>query len=457
MRSRTATKISPLSAAAAAAAVAVVILVLAATSTRADDWPQWMGPRRDNVWRESGLLKSFPKGGPKIVWRAPVAGGFAGPAVAGGRVVVTDYSTRDEAPEGNFERKELGGVERTLCLEQATGRLLWKHEVPVTYTVSYPAGPRCTPVISGGKVWTLGAEGNLICFDLASGKLLWERALREDYGTKAALWGYAAHPLLDDNRLITLAGGAGSHIVALDKDSGKEVWRSLTAKEQGYSPPTIIEAGGARQLLTLRPDAVSSLEPASGKELWSVPYEATNGSIIMSPVHWRQHLFVAGYSNKSLLLRLADDRPAAMEVWRDPRGKALSPVNVQPFLDGDVLYGFDQGGTLYAVSLPGGERLWGSTDPVAGGRAQQVATAFIVKQGDRFWLFNERGELVIAKLSPQGYQEIDRAKVIEPTGTAVGRSVVWSMPAFAARRAYLRNDQELICVELAATPEQAQE
>ncbi len=423
------------------------LLLLTTATCHADDWPQWMGPNRDNVWRESGIIQKFPENGPKVLWRTPIAGGYSGPAVAGGKVFITDYVTSDDVKVGNFERKEFTGTERVLCLDEATGEVQWKHDYPVKYTVSYPSGPRCTPNVDGNLVYTLGSEGDLFCFDIPTGKIVWSKDLKAEYGTKAALWGYAAHPLIDGDNLLTLAGGSGTHIVALNKLTGVEKWRSSTSKEQGYSPPTIIEFAGDRQLILYRPDAVSSVNPNDGKEYWSVPYEASSGSIIMSPIVMGEYLYVAGYSNKSLMLKLDSEKPGATEVWRDKRN-IICPVNVQPFLVGDVLYGFDQKGVMRAIKLPDAERLW-ETQDVIGKLPAGSETAFLVQHEDHFWLFNELGELIIAKLSPEGYSEIDRFKVIEQSNLAFGRDVVWSMPAFANRHAYIRNDNEIICVDLA--------
>ena len=174
-----------------------------------------------------------------------------------------------------------------------------------------------------------------------------------DYGTKAALWGYAAHPLIDGDKLLCLAGGAGSHIVAFNKLNGKEIWKSTTSPEQGYSPPTVFEHGGVRQLVLLRPNAVSSIDPETGSEYWSIPYEASSGSIIMSPVMTGDYLYVAGYSNHSVLIKMDPAKPAATEVWRD-RKNIICPVNVQPILDGSTLYGMDQKGVMRAISIPDG-------------------------------------------------------------------------------------------------------
>lgn len=426
-----------------------MLLLTLTVRANADDWPHWMGPDHDNVWKESGLLEEFPAGGPKVLWRTPIAGGYAGPAVAGGRVYVTDYVTNDNVKIANFERKQSTGTERTLCLDEATGKIIWKREYPVQYGVSYPAGPRCTPIVDEGMVYTLGAEGHLYGLNAKSGAIIWAKELKKEYQTESALWGYASHPLVDGDQLICLAGREGCHVVAFNKKTGEELWRAQTAPEQGYSPPTIIEAGGVRQLIILSPSSVASLNPQNGDLYWSVPYEATNGSIIMAPVQVGEYLFVAGYSNKNMLLKLDPNEPDAEVVWQNEKQKAISPVNVQPIAVDGTIYGFDQGGKLMAVEVPSGNRLWQTSEPVSK-RPSGSDTAFIVKQANHFWLFNEKGEIILANLTPAGYEELGRAKVIEPTNVAFGRDVVWCMPAFAHKKMFVRNDKECICVDLSA-------
>ncbi|QEG43662.1 outer membrane protein assembly factor BamB family protein [Roseimaritima ulvae] len=414
----------------------------------AEDWPQWMGPQRDNVWRESGIIDAFPAEGPRILWRTPVAGGYSGPAVANGRVYLTDYVTDDEVQVDNFNRGSFSGSERVLCLDQATGKVLWKHEYPVTYGISYPSGPRCTPTISEGKVYTLGAEGHLFCFDAMSGAVQWSQNLPQTYNAKTPLWGYAAHPLIDGPQLIVIAGGNGSHAVALNKQTGKEIWRHGNASEQGYSPPSIIEAGGVRQLILLHPSALESVNPETGEAYWSFDYEATNGSVIMTPVHHGNLLYGGGFKQKNILVELDQSTPTAEVLWQDERKMGLSPVNVQPFVEAGTMYGFDEDGALYGVELSSGKRLWKSTAPLQTERPLRTGTAFMVRNGKNVWMFTEQGDLLITRLTSEGYEEIDRAKVIEPTNVAFGRRVVWAAPAWAGGRAYLRNDKECICVEL---------
>ncbi|MCE2804943.1 MAG: PQQ-binding-like beta-propeller repeat protein [Gemmataceae bacterium] len=422
-------------------------LALGATQARADEWPQWMGPQRDNTWREKGILDKLPAGDLKPVWKAPIAGGYAGPAVAGGKVFATDLVSKDDVKVDNFSRGKFTGNERVLCYDEANGKLLWKHEYPVTYAISYPAGPRVTPTVADGKVYFLGAEGKLLCCAVEDGKILWQKDLKEEYKTKSALWGYASHPLIDGNRLICLAGGEGSHVVALDKDTGKEIWKAGTAKEQGYCPPSIINAGGVRQLVIPSPDSVVSLNPETGKQYWTTPYEATNGSIIMSPVVIGDYLFIAGYSNKNLLLKLAKDKPAVEVVWKDQAKTAISPVNVQPIVVDGTLYGFDQSGEMSAVEFPSGKRLWTTPEPLSK-RPLGSGTAFIVRHEDKFFFFTETGHLVTGTLTPKGFTETSRAKLLAPTNNAFGRDVLWCAPAFANKRVYVRNDAEIAAFDL---------
>ena len=416
----------------------------------ADEWPQWMGPNRDNVWKENGIVSDFNDEGPRILWKAEIAGGYSGPAVADGRVYVTDYVTSDDVKVANFDRKQFTGTERVLCLDENTGKEIWKYEYPVKYSISYPAGPRCTPNYNKGYVYTLGAEGNLFCFEAKTGKVIWSKNLPEEYKTKTPLWGYAAHPLIDGDKLITLAGGEGSHCIAINLKTGKEVWRTLTSREQGYSPPTIINAGGTRQLILAHPEGVSSVNPESGKEYWTQPYEASNGSIIMSPLHHANLLYVGGYSNKNILIQLDPQKAESKTVWRDQPRMAISPVNVQPFLIDETIIGLDQNGFMYGIDLPTGERLWETSEPLHSERPLGSGTALMVKNGDRFFLFNEHGELIIAKISREGYEEIDSMKVIEPTNVAFGRDVVWSAPAYANKSAFIRNDNQCIRLDLSA-------
>jgi outer membrane protein assembly factor BamB len=435
--------------------LAVLATLAAAFSARADDWPQWLGPKRDSVWRETGLLEKFPACGPTVLWRMPIDGGFSGPAVAAGKVYVMDYVTAaDRSNPGPSTRKKIDGKERVLCFNAADGKPLWEHAYDCEYFVSYESGPRCTPTVSGGKVYTLGTMGDLRCLDADSGKLIWQKDLKKEYGIPAPNWGFSGHPLVDGQKLFVTVGGEGSVLVAFDKDSGKEIWRALSAKEPGYCPPSIIEAGGVRQLLLWSPDGINSVDPETGKVYWNAPLEPEYGMSIAAPRKWNNYLFAGGIGFKAVMLQLAADRPNATQVWVGDKTNAVYPVNSTPFIEDGIIYAVDQPGALRAVKMETGERLWESYKPVVGkdeppGTRINSGTAFLVKNGNRFVMFAETGELILAKLSPKGYEEISRAKILEPTTTTFGRKVVWSHPAFANKCVFARNDKELVCVSLA--------
>jgi outer membrane protein assembly factor BamB len=431
-------------------ALATASILTLAAAAYGDDWPQWLGPKRDGVWRESGILDKFPEGGLKPKWRVEVAGGFSGPAVAGGRVFLTDYLTDGDVKGDPNKRGELKGKERVLCFAAADGKPLWKYEYDCPYKISYPSGPRCTPTVDGDRVYTLGAEGNLLCLDAEKGTLVWDHDLKKDYKIEAPMWGFAGHPLVDGKKLICLVGGEGSVAVAFDKTNGKELWRSLSAKQSGYCPPTIIDAGGKRQLIIWHSEAINSLDPETGEKYWSVPLAPDYGMAIAAPRKSGDYLFAGGIGWKGVALKLSPDKPGAEEVWRGARDKGVFPVNSTPILDGDFIYGVDQPGPLRCVKLSTGERLWDTCAPTTGDKPANSGTAFLVKNGDRYFLFSETGDLIIAKLTPEKYEEISRCRLLAPTLAVFGREVVWTHPAFAAKCVFARNDKELVCFSLAA-------
>ncbi len=429
---------------------------LALLPAHADDWPQWLGPQRDAVWRETGILEKFPEHGPAVNWRVPVGAGYSGPAVADGRVYLMDRQMPKDAanPGDAFQRGQVPGTERVLCFDAANGKLLWAHEYPCPYTISYAAGPRATPTVGGGKVYALGAEGNLLCLEAATGALLWSRDFKKDFAVATPTWGFAGHPLLDGQRLICLAGGQGSVAVAFDKDTGKELWRALSAREPGYCPPMIFEAGGKRQLIVWHPEALNSLDPATGQLYWSEPAPSRSGLSLATPRKLGDLLFITAFYNGSLMMRLAPDRPAATKLWQSKKASeketdALNSIMSTPFLEDGHIYGVCSYGQLRCLKAETGERLWETFAATTANKPVRWANAFLIKQGGRFFLCNEHGELIIARLTPKGYEEIGRTQLLAPTNDDPRRRVVWSHPAFANRCTYARNDKELICVSLA--------
>jgi outer membrane protein assembly factor BamB len=404
------------------------------------------------VWREDGIVSDFPDDGLPIKWRVPVALGYSGPAVADGKVYVMDYERQSGTMTNSAgSRDRLEGSERVLCFAAGTGRLLWKQQYDRPYSISYPGGPRCTPTIDSGKVYTLGAEGNLLCLDAADGRAIWSKDLNQQYKTTTPIWGYAAHPLVDGDLLYCLVGGEGSVAVAFDKNTGEEVWRALSASEPGYCPPTIIEHAGLRQLLIWHPEALNSLDPATGKLYWSIPLMPAYRMSIAAPRKLGDYLYVSGIGNVAALMKLNNAQPPAI-VWRGTSTTAIYSANSTPFLEQGMIYGADcQIGSLMGARMEDGQRLWQSFEATTGGtRRASHGTAFLVKHQDRYFLFSETGDLILANLSPDSYQEIGRFHVLEPTNETFGRSVVWSHPAFAERSVFARNDKELVCVDLAA-------
>lgn len=419
--------------------------ILGVPSARGDDWPQWLGPQRDGVWRETDILEKFPAGGPKVLWRTKISGGYAGPAVADGKVYVTDYVADNKK-------------ERIFCLNVSDGKVVWKHEYDCTYRISYPAGPRCTPIVAGGKVYTLGAMGDLLCLTADKGEVVWSVNFPRDYQVRPPIWGFSANPLLDGDRLICMVGGKDSCVVAFHKDTGKQVWAALDAREPGYAPPMIYEAGKKRQLIIWHPEAVNSLDPETGKVYWSEKFTARQGLSIPTPQKSGDLLFITAFYDGPLMLRLAKDKPAAEVLWRG-KGKSerdtdgLHAIMCTPYFHDGHIYGVCSYGQLRCLKADTGERLWETFQATSGDKPSRWANAFLTPNGDRWFLFNEKGDLIIAKLTPKGYEEIDRAHLLDatgPTGFGERRTVVWSHPAYANRSVFVRNDKEIIRVSLAA-------
>jgi outer membrane protein assembly factor BamB len=432
----------------------ILCACIAVPVASADDWPQWMGPQRDSVWRETGILAKFAASGAKIKWSMPIAGGYAGPAVAEGRVYLHDYVRTDGNPSPNpGARNKLKGSERILCFDAASGKQLWKHEYDCPYDVSYPAGPRVTPTVHGGKVYALGTEGHLWCLNATSGSVIWSKNLKKEYSTTTPMWGFCGHPLVDGQKLICLVGGEGSVAVAFNKDTGKELWRALSAKEPGYCPPTLVEAGGKRQLLIWHPESLNSLDPETGKPYWEQPLKPMYGMSVSAPQKFGDLLYAGGIGGVGACYKLDARKPAAELHWKGENKTGLYPCNATPVIDAGIMYGCDcMNGDFRAVRLDTGERLWVSYVPTTGVPDKRAShgTAFAVKQGDRWFIFAETGHLIIAKLSAKGYEEISRAEILKPTHDAFGRLAVWSHPAFANKCCFARNDKLLVCVDLAA-------
>ena len=429
-------------------AVLATVLAFSAATLTAEDWPQWLGPRGDSTWNDTGLITKFPAEGPKVVWRAPVANGYSGPSVAGGKVFVMDYQIATGKVDANpAGRTALTGKERVVCLDEKTGKQLWAHSYDCPVKLSFPNGPRCSPVIEGDTVFSLGAEGHLSALKTADGKVAWEKELKQEYKCESPMWGYAATPRVSGGLLFTLAGGKDSAVVALDTKSGKEVWRALDTKDIGYAPPVITTRDGRDELLVWHSQSLNGLDPKTGKVRWSQPFATFYGMSIMAPRVTADGIFIGGIIKKSMMVKPGPDK--AEIVWEGTPQISLGPKNGTPVVVDGYVYGCDQDGDLRCFKSATGEREW-STTAVLSDKPSQSGTFFMARTPQQWVLFNDYGELILADLSPTGYKEASRAKILTADTPSMGRTVVWSHPAFANRCVFARNDKELICASLAA-------
>jgi outer membrane protein assembly factor BamB len=320
----------------------------------------------------------------------------------------------------------------------------------VNYSIGYAYGPRTTPSIDVGKVYAFGAMGHLWCVDAASGDVIWQKNFVDDYGTKLPSWGMSGSPLVDGDNLICLVGGEGALVVSFDKVTGREKWRALDDPEVGYSPPVIFDIAGRRQLIVWHPHAVSAVDPATGEALWNVPYAVRSGMTIVTPRQVDNCLLVSSFYNGARMIEVDDGGKSAEVVWR---GKSASEIDTDglhaimctPWIDDGHIYGVGSYGQFRCLDAATGERVWETIEPTGKDR---WFNAFLIPHEDRYFIANEQGELIIAKLSPVGYQEISRAKLLDPTRPVQRRQTVWSHPAFANKSVFARNDKEIIRVDL---------
>ncbi len=419
----------------------------------ADDWPGWLGAQRDGVYRETGIIDRIPESGLPVKWRRPVSVGYAGPAEADGRVFVFDYVAESGAVINDpNSRAQLNGRERLTALDAETGDVLWRHAWRRPYEISYPAGPRATPTVDGDRVYVLGAQGDLLCLDVDNGKVVWRRNLPNDFAAEVPIWGFAAHPLVADDLLYAMVGGAGQGVVAFDKATGEVRWKALDVKA-GYCAPRLIRRGGTGQLIVFHPEGVQSLDPKTGASFWDVPMRPSYEMSIAQPMLDGDRMYVSSIHTEAVMIQLGNDSATAKELWRGEAKNAVHCSNAPPkFVDG-VVYGTDcLQGDLIAVDGSNGDRFWQTFAATRPGERRFIkhGTAFITRIGlsDRYFLMSENGDLIMARLTRRGYEELGRMRVVEPTNEAFGRDVVWSHPAYANRTAYIRNDKEIVAIDL---------
>ena len=421
---------------------AIIIVILLNIQVFAADWPQWRGSGRDGVWREKGIVQKFENQQLPVLWRAEIANGYSGPTAAGGRVYVADRLTSPKE------------VERVHCFDAVTGETIWSYAYECKYDkVGYPDGPRAAVTIDDGRAYSLGTTGNLFCFDAAKGSVLWSKNLKLEYEIRVPIWGIAAAPLVEDNMVIVHVGGKDNAcLIAFEKVTGTERWRALD-DPASYSAPIIIEQAGKRVLVCWTGASIAGLDPSTGKLYWRHPFKPFRMVInIATPVFEDGYLFFSSFYDGSILLKTNPDELAIEKVWQRKGASETDTDSFHccistPIIQGDYIYGVDSHGELRCLELQTGDRVWESLDAVPKAR---WANIHMVRHEDKIWMFNERGELIICKLSPEGFYEISRAKIIEPTEGQLGQrgGVCWAHPAFAYKHVYVRNDRELLCIDL---------
>jgi outer membrane protein assembly factor BamB len=414
----------------------LLALLLLLSPAPAEDWPQFRGPRRDGSWNERGLQAAFPPGGLRIRWRQPVGPGWASPVVVAGRAYLADAEYT--APTVR---------ERLLCFDAETGKPLWTF----AYEVKYPEwafvpgqsnGPTATPVVAGGKVYMVGVTGDVHCLEALTGTVLWKDDLKARYEVREMAC--RPSPLIYRHLLILFTGAKpGAAVLALHKDTGKEVWKALDDPVSNSSP-IIAEAGGRRQLIVWTDESITSLDPATGARYWREAMTTSGNDSIPTPVVQGQRLLVSG-----LMLELDRSSPAATILWpenRAPAKRLLSNTST-PVLQGDYIYSALSGGELVCLDAATGRQLWSEssvTDRKTG------ASIHITPCGENAFLFTNQGNLILARLTSEEYREISRFHLIDPTTPFSGRKCAWTAPAYADRHVYARTDEEVVCASLAA-------
>jgi len=414
--------------------VTVALGLLVSFAVLAADWPQFRGPNRDSVWNETGILKTFPAEGLKIRWRTPVGPGWSSPVVVRGRVYLTDM--RLEKPKA---------WERIRCFKESTGKPLWTHASELVYPEwafipEHGGGPAATPIVEDGKIYSLGRSGQVDCLNARNGKVIWEKQLEYDISELSC----RASPLIEGNLLILFTGAKpGACVLALDKKTGKEVWKALN-ETVSNSSPLVIVAGGKRQLIVWTDNAVNSLDPATGSTYWREPMVTSSNDSIPTPVVQKNRLLISG-----LMFELSADQPAATMLWPESRSvsKRILSNTSTALLQGEYVYSAKSNGELVCLEAGTGKQVWGTTIVT---ELKNGASIHLTPNGDATFLFTDEGHLILARLTPGGYREISRAHLLKPTSILGIRKFAWTPPAYANRHVFARNDTELVCASLAA-------
>jgi outer membrane protein assembly factor BamB len=409
--------------------VLLLLLVLGCrTSVWAADWPQWRGRNRNNEWAEKGLPDRLPEKLNKR-WSKTIGGGYGGIAVHAGRVFVMDRQTTPRE------------VERIVCLDARSGELLWQHSYEVRYgRLDYGNGPRATPTVHAGKVYTFGALGHVHCLDARTGKVIWAIDSVKEYRGRVPTWGHACSPLVEGKTIIVQVGGQpNACLMALDRETGKEVWRSLDDRP-GYSSPVVVDTGKWRQLIYFTPEHVVGMDPGTGKRLWRVPFEGITYDVSISDVVYGDGVLLASnYWSGSKAIRLHEHGRNPEVVWE---GTALSLLMSTPLVQGKYVYALDRSRGLKCIEMRSGKVMWEGEHITPRDRNPQASLVWVGSQ--RALILNTPGDLLLVELTP---------KKLVPRGKASIIGKTWAHPGFGDGCVFARNDTEIVCVRLTGKEE----
>jgi outer membrane protein assembly factor BamB len=420
----------------------LVASVLAVSLVAGADWPQYRGPQRDGVSRETGLLKTWPKEGPRLVWTFKSAGtGYSGPAVVGGKVYI--MGTR-------------GGDEVLLALDE-TGKELWTARIAPIFDFKsnqWSRGPNATPSVDGGLVYALGSQGELICVQAADGKEVWRKNLPKDMGAEVNAigggpanmgWGFSWSPLVDGDQLVIVPGGPKGLLAALDKKNGKELWRSTASPDQAtYSSPVVLTVNGVRQYVQLTQDGVVGVDAKSGEVTWTYKRATPFPDVVCpAPIVQDDKVYVTAWGAGAELLQIAPAGKAfsAKVVWS---AKEISNIQGGVVLWDKYVYGYNAERAWQCQDFATGEVKW-APNRRALGQGSLIAAA-----GMLFCLSEKGGKGLVALLeaTPQKYTEKGRFSLPEAAADRKSRGGVWTHPVLSDGRLYLRDQELLFCYQV---------
>jgi outer membrane protein assembly factor BamB len=408
-------------------AISAWVLGALSTATASDEWPRFRGPTGEGTWNPAGIPSDLSSITPRQLWKQKLGGGYGGVTVSGGKVYVMDRQTKPEE------------MERVLCLDQATGDVLWQHSWPVAYgSLEYGNGPRASVTIHEGKAYTLGALGTALCLDAATGKVSWQADMVKEHGAVVPQWGFAASPYIwKDTVLLHVGAEPGGSIVALDMSNGGMRWRG-GSDPAGYATPVVFETPAGKELIQWGPEHVESLSPEDGSSRWRFPYKITYGVSIAQPIYHEGILLVSGYWHGTRALKPGAPSGSPQLVWSDE--KVLCGLMSQPLYKDGFVYLLTKADGVVCFRMNDGSIRWKNTGLLTTkDRNPQVSLVWAHEPQGIACALNALGELIFVRFTPEKMEELSRHQI-------VGRT--WAHPAFTRNQIFARSDSEIIAWEL---------